>query len=458
MSGLLLRLFAGVLVLWQFAEAGDFTGPVHGKVVVCYVGTWAVYRPGRGSFAIENIDPNVCTHLVYSFAGLNVTHDAIRSLDPWQDLKDDYGKGGYSRLVGLKDRYPHLKVTLAIGGWNEGSANYSTLVADPGKRGRFIANAVDFLQKYKFDGLDLDWEFPGKRGGNPQMDKRNFLLFVKELRAAFNKFNLLLTAAFGAGKDTIDIAYDVAGLSYYLDYVHMMCYDYHGSWDKMTGANAPLKSADVLNVEYTIDYMLKLGTPANKLVVGLPLYGRTFLLTDPDSVMGARTRKLGEAAQTVGFRGPFTKENGFMGYNEICLVLKNSSAGYQKHWDEETRTPFAVSEDRVISYDDERSIGEKVKLAMEKGLAGAMVWSMDTDDFQGDCADDPQTNPSRYTNFPLMRSINRAIELTLEEIKRNKENEIPVNEDKKTKTSSAVSLTRDFSAIGLLLLSLVVHF
>lgn len=58
----------------------------------------------------------------------------------------------------------------------------------------------------------------------------------------------MLTAAFGAGKDTIDVAYEVAGVSAYLDFIHMMCYDYHGAWDQKTGANAPLKSDDVLNV------------------------------------------------------------------------------------------------------------------------------------------------------------------------------------------------------------------
>lgn len=56
------------------------TGPKHNKVVVCYVGTWAVYRPDRGSFAIEHIDPSLCTHLIYSFAGLNATTFTIRSL------------------------------------------------------------------------------------------------------------------------------------------------------------------------------------------------------------------------------------------------------------------------------------------------------------------------------------------------------------------------------------------
>lgn len=80
----------------------------------------------------------------------------------------------------------------------------------------------------------------------------NFCVNLQELKAAFRKHNLLLTAAFGAGKDTIDIAYDVAGLSVYLDYIHMMCYDYHGAWDKKTGANAPLRSNDDLNVVSTL--------------------------------------------------------------------------------------------------------------------------------------------------------------------------------------------------------------
>lgn len=71
---------------------------------------------------------------------------------------------------------------------------------------------------------------------------------MQELRAAFSKYNFLLTAALGAGKDTIDIAYDMKGLSLYLDYIHLMCYDYHGAWDMKTGANAPLRSNDVLNV------------------------------------------------------------------------------------------------------------------------------------------------------------------------------------------------------------------
>lgn len=142
-------------------------------------------------------------------------------------------------------------------------------------------------------------------------------MFFQELSSIFKKKNLLLTAAFGAGKDTIDAAYDVAGLSVYLDYIHMMCYDYHGSWDQRTGANAPLRSADVLNVEFTINYMIKLGAPPEKLVIGLPLYGRTFLLPDPLLMRTLDDPKLGIDAKNIGFQGPLIKENGFMGYNEV---------------------------------------------------------------------------------------------------------------------------------------------
>ncbi|XP_018570991.1 probable chitinase 2 [Anoplophora glabripennis] len=382
------------------------TGPAHEKLVVCYLGSWSVYRPGRGSFTIEHLEPSLCTHVIYSFAGLSVKNNSIRSLDPWQDLTEDHGKSGYQRITMLRNRYPHLKVTLAIGGWNEGSSNYSQLAANPVRRSEFVSNALEFVKKYHFDGLDLDWEFPGKRGGTPE-DKLNFLLLVKELRAAFRKHNLLLTAAFGAGKDTIDGGYDVEGLSLYLDFIHMMCYDYHGTWDGKTGANAPLRSSDdVFSDEYSINYMLKLGAPASKLVMGIPLYGRTFILEDPISPSPKRKPRLGAIAGSTGFQGPYTRENGFMGYNEICVELKNTTAGWKTYWDEQSRTPFAATGNQLISYDNEQSIAEKVQFAMEKGLAGIMVWSVDTDDFHGDCSDgDDET----FVNFPLMRCINKSI-------------------------------------------------
>ncbi|KAL1501790.1 hypothetical protein ABEB36_007051 [Hypothenemus hampei] len=315
--------------------------------------------------------------------------------------------------------------------------NYSKLAADPLRRTKFASSAVDFIRKFNFDGLDLDWEFPGKRGGSPD-DKLNFLLLVKDLKAAFRKHNLILTAAFGAGKDTIDMGYDVEGLALYLDYIHVMCYDYHGAWDRKTGANAPLRSTDVLNVEFTINYMIKLRAPTNKLVLGVPLYGRTFLLPEPFDHNHNRKPKLSMSSTSVGFQGPLTREGGFMGYNEICLELKNKTHPWHKFWDSESATPFAIRDTQVITYDDEKSIDEKIKFAMEKNLAGIMVWSVDTDDFQGDCTVDEE-NPQ---NFPLMRAINKSIEMSLEDL-----NNSILREKLKQRKNSSFRLLGSFNVI-----------
>ncbi|XP_065360419.1 probable chitinase 2 [Calliphora vicina] len=407
------------------------TGPIHGKVVVCYISTWAVYRPGQGAYGIDNFDPSLCSHVVYAFAGLDPQLSAIKSLDPWQDLKEEYGKGGYERLTGLKRTHPHLKVSLAIGGWNEGSKNYSNMVADPMSRGKFVKQVTSFIRKYNFDGLDLDWEYPTQRGGAPQ-DRENFVLLCKELREQFNPHGLLLTTAIGASKKVIDEAYDVRQLSRYLDYLHIMCYDYHGSWDRKVGYNAPLTApnGDVLSVQFTIDYLLKLGAPAEKIVMGVPFYGRTFR-TPLDG-------NLDDDTDGTAFQGPFTREDGFLGYNEVCRILSNKTSGWTTMWDPETSQALARSEKdvftglvEVVTFDNSRSIANKVKFAIERKLGGIMVWSIDTDDFLGEC--EPETDvyedfrhfkhldlamPHRLSNnYPLLRTINEAVPLAIEETK-----------------------------------------
>ena len=55
--------------------------------VVCYWGTWANYRPEAGKFTPEDVDPSLCTHLIYSFAGLEQANWTMKSLDPWMDLE-----------------------------------------------------------------------------------------------------------------------------------------------------------------------------------------------------------------------------------------------------------------------------------------------------------------------------------------------------------------------------------
>lgn len=193
--------------------------------------------------------------------------------------------------------------------------------------------------------------------------------------------------------------------------------------------------------------------------MGLPFYGRTFV-TKLDG-------NFGDASNDDGFAGPYTKQNGFMGYNEICVLLSDRTSGWTKTYDTELSQAVATykvgetGETRVAVYDSSRSIAHKVKFAMSRNLAGSMVWSIDTDDFHGDCDIDTDTFadfkpmpgvnlsfPLRHNaNYPLLRTINEATVVALDEIAqeaklpdKDKENEIddkPVKDDKGTASSTA---------------------
>ncbi|GIY59439.1 chitotriosidase-1 [Caerostris darwini] len=365
--------------------------------VVCYLGSWANYRRDDGKFKIEDIDPELCTHLIYGFAKLN-HNNRIAAYDSYLDLKENWGLGAYERFNGLKKKNPQLKTLIAIGGWNEGSTKYSQMARSASSRRTFINSSVEFLQKYGFDGLDLDWEYPALRGGVPE-DKGNFVQLLKELKDAFSSRGLLLTAAVSAGKNTIDKAYDVPSVSRYLDFINLMAYDFHGGWDPVTGHNSPMYARPnendeqkTLNVDYAVRYWLNKGCPADKLILGMPLYGRSFTLKD------AKNSGF-EAPASKGNAGEYTGEKGFLGYHEICKKLKQ-----EKDWkvtmDKHVQAPYAVKDRQWIGYDDIKSITRKVEYLIKMNLGGAMVWSIETDDFRGRC--------HGYAN-PLLRAINTAL-------------------------------------------------
>ena len=137
-------------------ESIPLQGPLSGDFkVVCYFTNWAWYRPGIGKYKPEDIDPNICTHIVYGFAVLDGSTGLMKPHDSWADIDNDF----YGKVTEFKKR--GIKVTIAIGGWNDSAGSkYSQLVNNPARRAKFVEHVVKFILKYNFDGLDLDWEYP----------------------------------------------------------------------------------------------------------------------------------------------------------------------------------------------------------------------------------------------------------------------------------------------------------
>ena len=134
----------------------------HGKQVVCYWASWAKYRTEEGSFDVTDIDPSLCTNLIFTFVGLDHKTSLIKHLDPWLELGENGGFGFLEKVVSLKKSNPNLKVSAGLGGFSEGSVKYSLMANDEIKRNIFVESAVQFLRKFQFDGLDFNWVFPGK--------------------------------------------------------------------------------------------------------------------------------------------------------------------------------------------------------------------------------------------------------------------------------------------------------
>ena len=122
----ILKLVTSLLALFfgyhnDIVNTHNVKDVAYDKVIMCYFGSWSTYRWASGHFDVEDIDPFLCTHLVFGFAGLDPDSYTIRALDPYNELEDNWGRGAYKRFTNLKNINPNLVTLLAIGGWNEGN-------------------------------------------------------------------------------------------------------------------------------------------------------------------------------------------------------------------------------------------------------------------------------------------------------------------------------------------------
>jgi chitinase len=366
--------------------------PAGGERIVGYFTAWSVY--GR-DYHVPDIPADSLTHVNYAFA--NISAEGTCALgDPYADIDKFYPgdswdagalRGSFHQLTLLKAAHPHLRTLISVGGWTW-SGRFSDVAATPAARQTFASSCVDFMVRYGFDGIDIDWEYPvgGGLEGNTTRpeDRANYTLLLSELRARLDQrgaedgTHYLLTIAAPAGPSTMPHI-DMVGIAGAVDWINLMTYDFHGGWSALTGFNAPLYPSPTdpddqrLNADSAVQAYLDAGVPAGQLVLGVPFYGRGWA--------GVGATNAGRFQPHAG-TPPGTWEPGSFDYQDL---VQNYLPSYQRHVDPDARVPWLYSPTSqvMISYDDPESLAAKAAYAAGRGLGGVMFWELSCDDDQG---------------------------------------------------------------------------
>ncbi|WP_281532448.1 glycoside hydrolase family 18 protein, partial [Anaerocolumna aminovalerica] len=298
-------------------------------------------------------------------------------------LKKDGGAPGVLELA----KQNGVKVMASIGGWSM-CKHFPEIAADPVKRAKFIQDCVRLIQ-LGFDGIDLDWEYPGPFSGmnftGSEMDYNNFITLTKEIRQAIGN-NKLITSCFSADTRKLE-GFNWNEVNKYVDYYNFMTYDFNGGWSDKTGHNAPLygypnAEAPNFNWDYLYQYLVQKGVNLNKVNMGIPFYGRGFI-TDGAAALNKKTVKRAETIQPDGpimTCADFTNwardvYDGTPNFNYIKKTALQSNSGWTKHWDAQAKVPYLTKNNFFLSYDDEESIGYKAQYIKDKNLAGTIIWT-----------------------------------------------------------------------------------
>jgi chitinase len=317
-------------------------------IVLGYYASWnTVVTPDR-------LDYRLFTHVTHAFA----TVDKTGSLNA-PDVKA-------SRDLVNRAHTAQTKVILALGG-ADSNKSLTAIAATPDGVKRLVDGLARVAETVGYDGIDVDWEAPENAADGERMNA-----VVKALRERMPK--AVLTMAVPSG-DWAGKWYQRDALLPYIDFLNVMTYDFHGPWDNHAGHNAPLfpsksEPPDDAGTSgaASMDYWMKTkGWPREKVLFGIPLYGRGF-----------RAAKMGAPA-----RGSFDRSE--MSYQEVLGLIKS---GWRPLWDEAAQVPYLEKPDgtEVISYDDARSVKRKGEFARDRGLGGYFFWEI-AQDFDG------QTNP-----------------------------------------------------------------
>lgn len=308
------------------------------------------------SFAVSQL-----THIIFSF-----THIKDSSLF----VQNGRDSATIFKLVSLKRKYPHLKIILSMGGW--GGCEYCSATFNTAEgRTQFATSSKFLLDYFGADGIDLDWEYPAIEGfpGHQYLpeDKQNFTALITEMR---RQFGTRYEISFAAGGFTNYILHSVEWkkIMPLLNRVNLMTYDLVSGFATVSGHHTPLYSTSQQkeSINNAINLLDSLGVPLDKIDIGAAFYARIFQLQD--------TLQNGLYQPCTFLRG--------VDFNHFDSTILNDP-NYVYHWDAKAHAPyyFNAKEKLLVSFDDAKSIAEKTKYVMNKGLDGIMFWELTNDRF-----------------------------------------------------------------------------
>ncbi|XP_072338011.1 chitinase-3-like protein 1 [Scyliorhinus torazame] len=364
------------------------------ETLMCYYLPVDQGADGRGRIDPGDIDPCLCSHLVYF--DKYMTKYVV-------DWKDNLS---YKKFNDLKNKNKNLKTLFSYEGTRYGLARFlrgASLQPPP----KYMYSIIAFLRKNNFDGLDLNWNYPAYF----PIDAKDTLLFtylVKGLREAFNaeaetygKDRLLLTAKLGAYNLDVGRTYNVASISKDLDFISVITYNLAGDWSSKTEHHSALHRGSahhdngIRNVEAYMKKWTDQGAPAEKLLVGMPTFAITFTLKTSQEGLGAPISGPGKA-------GSSSRSPGFLTFREVCPLWKGANI----YSNDDQVAVFAVKDNQWIGYDDWNSFRKKANWLQEKKFGGAMVSALNDDDFSG--------TECKQGNYPLIRILKNILHVNAE--------------------------------------------
>lgn len=333
-------------------------------VVAAYVYNGTYSKNKVNDKMLETVD------IIYASFVLPNADGSIYMSDYYLECLNDYMEKAHKKGV---------RVVLCIG--QEGSQyckNFSKIANNAGLRKTFINNVITLINKYKFDGVDIDWEYPGYNTGvDTSIDKIAYTNLIKELNEAVKSNNSehLVTSAIPAGPWGY-VRFNLATSSKYLDYINLMSYDMQaeGKTSHHSALYPSTYAYKGCSVDESVDLFVNNGVSKNKIIIGAAFYGRA------STVPNAQTP--GGIGSTIGAYNQTSKNGSTVQYTKIVSdYLNKNLSTIKRYWDDSAKAPYIYdSENHVfITYDDPISIGYKCDYVKSKGVGGIMYWDNGSD-------------------------------------------------------------------------------